>query len=394
VLLWSPETQVAVVTNESARRSEMIQAQVIRETARKTLSREEFLDTLDVQVKFITVTSTDDVSFARAFELLNKTNQFNTTGKRWSLEEINRGLEDGLQLVCFFVEDKFTEYGLVGVVLLKNSEVLQYVMSCRVLGLDVEKAVLSYVAQLVKASGGRAISAKLIETAANFPCRKLYSESGFAQDGELWQIDIEDQHLVMPAHIRVDAGFKPAAPEPQVMSVTKDDFPLVDLSDFKALQIEPELKFPSATLERGSTYSFSDPSPAWLGEAIGIGHRENWGFWTIDDRATLTFAVKPSIQEPIELLMRLRPFLASEKPEQAMRLVINGFPVSRWVFKGKLGKLYDIRFRIPATYLGSDGHIALTFEFGNPTSPRQLGISDDPRRLGAGLLSISVAEYA
>ena len=86
VLLWSPETQVPSITAESAQRSEMIQSQLVRESARREMSRDEFLSTLQVKVDTVEVASLEHASFPRVFELINKTNQFNTTGKRWSRE--------------------------------------------------------------------------------------------------------------------------------------------------------------------------------------------------------------------------------------------------------------------------------------------------------------------
>jgi FkbH-like protein len=179
ILLWSPETQVAYVTDESARRGEMIQAQENRETARKSLSREGFLESLDAEVQLVGVKNIEEKHFARAFELLNKTNQFNTTGKRWSLEEIKRAFDAGLRLICFFVKDRFTEYGLVGVILVRDSRLMQFVMSCRVLGLDVEKAVLFEAIRTLRATGAGDIEADFKETEANFPCRQLYASNGF-----------------------------------------------------------------------------------------------------------------------------------------------------------------------------------------------------------------------
>jgi HAD superfamily phosphatase (TIGR01681 family) len=49
ILLWSPETQVAVITEESSRRTEMVHSQVERESARKRFSKEEFLASLNVK---------------------------------------------------------------------------------------------------------------------------------------------------------------------------------------------------------------------------------------------------------------------------------------------------------------------------------------------------------
>ena len=50
ILLWSAETQVAGISAESSRRTEMIQAQTERETTRGQLSREDFLRSLDLTI--------------------------------------------------------------------------------------------------------------------------------------------------------------------------------------------------------------------------------------------------------------------------------------------------------------------------------------------------------
>lgn len=81
-LLWSAETQVPAVTMESAKRNEMMQAQVQREEARAVMSPEEFIKSLNVVIDTHVIGDTKDPQFARAFELINKTNQYNTTGRR------------------------------------------------------------------------------------------------------------------------------------------------------------------------------------------------------------------------------------------------------------------------------------------------------------------------
>ena len=105
VLLWAPELQVASVSEESTRRTEMTHAQVDRENARKSMSREEFIASLGVSVEKIIISSDESREFARAFELLNKTNQFNTTGKRWSHEEAVRLFSQGGFSHAFKVKD-------------------------------------------------------------------------------------------------------------------------------------------------------------------------------------------------------------------------------------------------------------------------------------------------
>jgi FkbH-like protein len=197
LLIWSPETQVPFVTDESARRTEMVQAQVAREQSRKRMTREEFLASLDVRLTLKEFSSCDDAQFPRAFELLNKTNQFNTNGKRWTVEEIADAVAQGIRLFAFEVQDKFTSYGLVGVFIVRESTILQYVMSCRVLGLDVE---LAAVREVVLRLGGNA-SACIEETQSNIVSRDVWKKSGFvlASDGK-WYVDRESV-AAHPDHI-------------------------------------------------------------------------------------------------------------------------------------------------------------------------------------------------
>ena len=79
----------------------MIQAQIQRDTARKELTREEFLLSLALRCKMIAIESTSDSRFPRSLELINKTNQFNTTGRRWKAEECERAFSEGAVFHAF-----------------------------------------------------------------------------------------------------------------------------------------------------------------------------------------------------------------------------------------------------------------------------------------------------
>ncbi len=198
ILLWAPETQVAGVTEESARRTEMVRAQVERETDRRRMSREEFLASLKVTVKLFDIASTEDKKFPRALELINKTNQFNTTGRRWTRADCVAAFAQGTRFHAFEVQDRFTRYGLVGVVVVEAGRIDQFVMSCRVIGLDVEKAVVA--ALTARLQNGSDLAARLDETEANLPCRDLYERCGFKRDGGYW---IKPRAYVVeaPAHV-------------------------------------------------------------------------------------------------------------------------------------------------------------------------------------------------
>jgi FkbH-like protein len=176
ILLWAPELQVPSITDESSRRTEMIQAQVTREQSRKTMSREEFLASLELQLQEIIITSSQHADYERAVELLNKTNQFNTTGRRWTCEEIGRFFAEGGIFHACKVTDKFTAYGLVGLLLVKGNCIRQFVMSCRVVGLDVEQQMLRRVIDRIDAPE---VTAEYVKTEKNHLCTDLYVKNGF-----------------------------------------------------------------------------------------------------------------------------------------------------------------------------------------------------------------------
>ncbi len=182
VLLWSPETQRAVITDESKRKTEMVHRQIKREETRRTLSHDEFLKSLGLDVTIGAVTGGDSSEINRVLELFNKTNQFNTCGIRYTLEEVDRLLRKRVKLYVFHARDRFTSYGLIGAAWVRDACVEHLVMSCRVIGLGVEDAALSHIAKEQTGQGSDALTGVLIETDANLACRQIFAKNGFVQD--------------------------------------------------------------------------------------------------------------------------------------------------------------------------------------------------------------------
>jgi predicted enzyme involved in methoxymalonyl-ACP biosynthesis len=99
-------------------------------------------------------------------------------------------------LITFKVADRYTNYGLVGVVAIAAGEICQFVMSCRVFDLGVELAVLATLSRAM------ALKARVIETPKNGPCQLVFKEAGWHFDGHIWSnAGVES---LVPAHITVD----------------------------------------------------------------------------------------------------------------------------------------------------------------------------------------------
>jgi FkbH-like protein len=199
ILTWSAETQGSAITRESVEKTEMVQAQLKREEARGVQSRGEFLANLQLRAKFAQIRSRADARFARVVELVNKTNQFNTTGRRWTPEELAAACRDGLVMTAE-ASDRFSRYGLVAIAIVLGDVVEQVVMSCRVLGMDLELAFISHVTKAAL-RGRSGIRATTIDTKANLLSRDLFARCGWSRADGVWRATSEN---ASPAHISVE----------------------------------------------------------------------------------------------------------------------------------------------------------------------------------------------
>ena len=216
IMLWSSELQASNISSESLRRTEMVQSQTQRQAARQAMSRAEFLASVAPRVAVFAVGGPDHPKFERCLELLNKTNQFNSTGRRWTKHELQAALTSEHAMCAFEVEDRYTQYGLVGVLIFRGSDITQFVMSCRVLGLDVEIAVLGHLTDRLL---HRPIVGRVVETDANLPVRDLYLRAGFERVGGHFELDA-DSRVPPSDHAEVTSAIGEAftvrvSPQPQ-----------------------------------------------------------------------------------------------------------------------------------------------------------------------------------
>ncbi|MHC1481549.1 HAD-IIIC family phosphatase [Frateuria aurantia] len=185
IILTSPQTQVASLSEESLRRSELVQARVEREKAREGLSKDEWLRSLKLRQRHSLVSHAKAQDFERALELLNKTNQFNTTGRRWTPQELGGLFSDGGYLVCAFLRDRVVDNGLIAVAVVQGARIEQVVLSCRVFGLGVEYALLHTVTSRILGAHAAA-EGLLTDTGKNFTCHGFYALAAFEQIGDVW----------------------------------------------------------------------------------------------------------------------------------------------------------------------------------------------------------------
>lgn len=184
-MLTYPEFSV-VVTDESKNRRAMYRA----EEKRNHMMREENSDTITFlrkcNLRACLFEPTEKEELLRCFELVNRTNQLNMTGRKYSDNEFEIMLRrEGAHDIAFSCEDDFGKYGIVGFgqYRIENNTLVmtEFAMSCRVAGKFVESALFSHL--LVK-SGCAVGTLSIVKTKKNQLLRRTLLEIGFSVDRE------------------------------------------------------------------------------------------------------------------------------------------------------------------------------------------------------------------
>ena len=145
----------------------------------------------------------DAVGRSRVAQLINKSNQFNLTTRRYTEAEVTAMGEDAALLTLQVrLADRFGDNGMIAVVICRPVEphILEidtWLMSCRVLGRRVEEAVLHEIAGRARARGIAELRGRYIASDRNAMVAGHYAKLGFAAldnegDDTLWRLDLAD----------------------------------------------------------------------------------------------------------------------------------------------------------------------------------------------------------
>jgi FkbH-like protein len=192
------------------------------ETARSdlresTTSMEEYLRQLEVRVS-VERAHLGDVG--RLAQLTQRTNQFNLTTQRLTAPEVRTLTEDADCLaLAVRSSDRFGDDGVVGALFARREwdglRVENLLLSCRVLGRGIERAVVAALLDHAKAEGLADVTASFRATPRNHRVRDFWLTVGFGtvdprpEDGRdvLRFRHPLDRPLELPGHVRLDVGF-------------------------------------------------------------------------------------------------------------------------------------------------------------------------------------------
>ena len=111
------------------------------------------------------------------------------------------------------------------------------------------------------------------------------------------------------------------------------------------------------------------------------GHAEDWGIWTTGESARILLPLPELGANTIDLVFNA--FVGDAHPYQEIELSLAGHRIVQR-FAKSLGNKVEVT--IPKS-VESVGYVELIIKVNKPMSPRSLGIANDDRRLGVGLVS-------
>lgn len=171
---------------EDRKRGESYAANAQRaEVLSKSRNLDDYLTSLEMRIAFAPF---DALNRARITQLVNKTNQFNLTTRRYTEAQIAQmEAGDAAFTLQTRLTDRYGDFGMIGVVIAKEAEegtvwdIDTWLMSCRVLGRRVEEAMLDQLVRRARERGVNMIRAKYVPSAKNSMVADHFDKLGFTR---------------------------------------------------------------------------------------------------------------------------------------------------------------------------------------------------------------------
>jgi FkbH-like protein len=190
------------LTEEDERRSEMYAAERGARALRASAATvEDYLRGLEQRLIVSTVGTAD---IPRVAQMHQRTNQFNLTTRRLTEADIAACVNDPARgmAVAGRVADKFGDHGLAITATVsidgERAEIGTFLMSCRVIGREIERAFLGTLLRLLAERGIARVTGRFVATIKNGMVREFYPAHGFAlvdgtDEASSWVFDLSTQ---------------------------------------------------------------------------------------------------------------------------------------------------------------------------------------------------------
>lgn len=210
ILLESPWLECLTLTREDKLRVESYATRQKLQVEKQSFNDlGAFYNSLELRLHVMPM---DERNIVRTTQLINKTNQFNVTTRRYTVSQLEGILNEGHDIVVIGLEDRFSAFEIIGVLIIKYgisdtswARIDSYLLSCRVLGRGVETGVLYWLMNRAGRPNVKGLIGEIIETERNTPSREVFANAGFIrgkQPGE-WIFPFTEEQPSIPSWLTI-----------------------------------------------------------------------------------------------------------------------------------------------------------------------------------------------
>jgi len=174
------------VSGEGSKRRLSYQKEMQRVAAAQSFAGDyaAFLNSCEIELTLFPLKGAEPGVYDRCYELIQRTNQLTLAGRRYAPEEFTALLTpDEVEAWGIRCQDKFGDYGIVGVVVAKREgtalSVEEFVMSCRVAKKQCEYSVVWSLAKRAEEQGAAVLKTRLVKTGRNTALVAAFDEMPF-----------------------------------------------------------------------------------------------------------------------------------------------------------------------------------------------------------------------
>lgn len=199
------------ITEEDSNKAQFYKTQFLREAEKERAHNlQDYLRSLSLKASVFLDNSRH---LKRIAQLVQKTNQFNATMIRHNEAEIEKLLASPQhQVWTLGVKDRFGEYGITGLAIVqlngKTANLVNFLMSCRIIGRLIEQRFLSQIAQNLIAQQINQLECHYLTSSKNSLVKSFFNNVGAKyienkNEYEIYHLDLNHLQLDDISHIEV-----------------------------------------------------------------------------------------------------------------------------------------------------------------------------------------------
>lgn len=125
----------------------------------------------------------------------------------------------------------------------------------------------------------------------------------------------------------------------------------------------------------------------------GFSNQEKWGTWTCSDKSFIILKMDLNLNDNLCINIIALPFVNEKLHKQYINIKVNNLLIKKYLFDYRFSGDKILTINVPKSIIKpSNNIIKLEIDTINPSSPYDLNISDDKRKLGLGIIKLYISK--